>query len=214
MATHRALVTFPAVTGIAEDAVTNTLHFLPDPGGVAAALSALDTAIIAFYNDATTGVGRFLSESQSRAASAATIRWYDLAEPPPRVPVRTTVFTLVASSAATALPSECAIVLSFQAVKVSGVNQARRRGRIYIGPLNAAVSTVTAGVARPSSTVRSNIATRALALRNAATAANSPWSVWSEVNGGPSSVNDGWIDDSFDTQRRRGVLTTARTSWA
>lgn len=213
MATHRALITMPAVSGINEDAVTNTLHFLPDPGGVAAALAALDTAIVDFYNNSGSGVGALLNNQVSRVANACTIRWYALDDPPPRVPVRLTTFTMKAAGSGGALPGECSVVLSFQAVKVSGVNQARRRGRIYLGPLTDAVSTVTGGIARPSVTIRGNIATRAAALKAAAVAANSPWSIWSEVNGAPSSVADGWVDDTFDTQRRRGVRATTRTAW-
>lgn len=212
--THRAQVIIPAVSAIPEDAVTNTFHFQVDPGGVSAALSALDTALIAFYTTtSTTGLASFLSADRSRVTNACSIRWYNLDEASPRVPVRTTSWTLTGTAPSGGLPQEVAIALSFQAIKVSGVNQARRRGRIFIGPLADAAATVTSGVSRPNTTfiTRANLCMQA--LKSAAIAANSPWSVWSPTNNTPASVNDGWVDNAFDTQRRRGVAPTVRTAW-
>ena len=38
--------------------------------------------------------------------------------------------------------------------------------------------------------------------------------VWSVANNDLVLANDGWVDNSWDTQRRRGLDTTARTTWA
>jgi hypothetical protein len=39
------------------------------------------------------------------------------------------------------------------------------------------------------------------------------WVVWSEADQDAGSVFDGWIDNAFDTQRRRGVQASSRTTW-
>jgi hypothetical protein len=39
------------------------------------------------------------------------------------------------------------------------------------------------------------------------------WSVWSEANQTASPVRDGWVDDAWDTQRRRGLDSSARTTF-
>lgn len=211
--THRAMVTIPAVTAVNEDSITNTFHFQVDPGGVEGALSALDTALIAFYNDATNGVGKHISGFQSRAANACSIKWYRLADAKPRVPVRTTLFTLVAPTGTTPLPRENAIVLSMSAQVVSGLNQKRRRGRVYIGPITTNALTEASGDMRVSASVRTGIAGRASALKAAALAANSPWSIYSTANASPSAVAQGYVDDAIDTQRRRGTRAVARSTW-
>lgn len=211
--THRALVTLPATTGLPEDVVTNTFHFQLDPGNVPTAMAIVETALMDFYNNATQGVAAIISQYQSRVANAATIKWYDLADPTPRIPVRTTTFTLIAPNTTTNYPRECAIVLSFQAVRVSGLNQARRRGRVYIGPICSSMVQDTAGDIRPSALAITKLTNRASALKTACLAANSPWGVYSPTGGSISSVADGWVDNALDTQRRRGVRSTGRTTW-
>ena len=211
--THRALITLPAASSLPEDAVTNSLYFQVDPGGVEGALSALDTAIVNFYAATTVGISRYISNFITRTTNACSIRWYNLSDPEPRVPVRTTLFTLIAPDGTTNLPRENAIVLSFKSTTASGVNPRRRRGRIYIGPLITNAIAESNGDMRVSGTARTNIGSRAVALKTAALAANSPWSIWSPTGNIVSSVNDGWIDDAVDHQRRRGTRAVQRTVW-
>jgi hypothetical protein len=39
------------------------------------------------------------------------------------------------------------------------------------------------------------------------------WGVHSRKNNNINAVTNGWIDNEFDTQRRRRILATARTLW-
>jgi hypothetical protein len=47
-----------------------------------------------------------------------------------------------------------------------------------------------------------------------ALAGNNDWCVWSVADQIAVPVANGWIDNAFDVQRRRGVDYTSRTLWA
>lgn len=109
------------------------------------------------------------------------------------------------------LPSEVAVCLSFQAAQVSGTPQARRRGRIYLGPLGAS-GLDTNG--RPTSACRSAAsAVGASILADSVSNGGWSWVVWSPTTGTSSIVTNGWVDNAFDIQRRRGVAPTLRTTF-
>lgn len=218
MAIIRAQVELPSVTALPKDSAINTFHFQT----VASPASSLDldfieASIANFYDIgvATTGKpGSYISERISRVVPT-TITLYDLADLEPRVPVREGDFTLAAALNSTELPDEVACVLSFQAVALSGINQARRRNRIYLGPLNGAALPVTAGVrSRPRLELRNALATKAAAMA-VDTPGDPAWVVLSTATGVPvvADVQNGWIDDAWDTQRRRGLDATLRTLW-
>lgn len=112
------------------------------------------------------------------------------------------------------LPTEVAICASFQGVQEAGHSQARRRGRVFIGPIRqAAIQIGTDGYPRVSSTARNAIATACTNLQANASAADWPWCVWSRADDELYIVNNGWIEDEFDTQRRRGPGPLTRTTW-
>jgi len=104
--------------------------------------------------------------------------------------------------------------LSFQGERTSGQSQARRRGRVYLGPFGSSAGDTTSG--RPSSGLRGGIITAAAAFGVQSQAAIE-W-VWGVIStAGPSmsfsEVKDGWVDDAWDTQRRRGEGATLRTTF-
>lgn len=101
------------------------------------------------------------------------------------------------------------MVLSFQADKVSGLPQARRRGRVYFGPLGGAAE----ASGRPGTTLLSAVVAFGAALLSESNLADWTWVVYSTVNNGGAPVTNGWVDNSFDTQRRRGLEWTARTTF-
>jgi hypothetical protein len=39
------------------------------------------------------------------------------------------------------------------------------------------------------------------------------WAVWSTTRSQMARVVGGWVDDDFDTQRRRGLTSSFRTKW-
>jgi hypothetical protein len=131
-------------------------------------------------------------------------RIYDLGDPPPREP------TIVPSTAwikptGSGLPAEVAIVLSFYGSR----NLPRQRGRLFIGPLDTGVlSQATNAVVRPALESRDAIRRGAVNVLN--TTQNLTWVVISPTAATATVIENGWIDDAFDTQRRRGVAPSSR----
>lgn len=205
MPTVRALITIPMDSGLLEDAATNTLYFEAPLVDQAAELTGITTALTSFYQ----AVDVYLS---ARCNNPVTVRYYDLSQAQPRVPLREDTMTLTFGTG-DPLPQEVALCLSFQGAKSSGVNQARRRGRIYLGPLDRTAAGSTVNADRPHATALSTIATAATALATAAFGNGTPWVVYSPSNNASTSVTDGWLDNAFDTQRRRGLAPTSRTLW-
>lgn len=219
----RAQVTIPLDAGLPEDYVTNTWYFdgddiggTPNPGDYHDTVMDLLTA---FYQ-AIDGV-----IFPTQVNTPATVKIYDMRDPEERVPEFTGTIALV-PNAADMLPSEVAIVNSFRAEYESGVNPQRRRGRIYLGPICTAAGEVAFGHSRPSGAARATIAAASETLQEGkllddAFVHRVRWAVYSPTTDLTSSIDDafndviaGWVDDAWDTQRRRGAAATGRNTWA
>jgi hypothetical protein len=163
--------------------------------------------------------------SANTLSGAGTIEVYDLHDLSPRIAIYSTAFTMLAMGDADALPTECAICLSFQALPLSGVNQQRRRGRLFLGPLDQGVSSTAAGVVKVTDTALGTITVAANGVRTTGDTETWQWSVfspttagippWSELDlsNATSDVDNGWADNAFDTQRRRGTAATSRQTF-
>lgn len=169
------------------------------------ALAQVHAQLAVFYQ----GIDAFMS-SLVRSANGLELTSYARADTKPRAPVMVDRYTLNPLGSAP-LPTEVALCLSFQAAKISGSPQSRRRGRVYIPFMDEAYSD-TAG--RPTSGLVTGLATEAQAFLAASDAAV-PWSwhVWSTVGLFGAAVADGWVDNEWDTQRRRGRKATSRTTF-
>ena len=216
----RAQVVLQGGTMLPEDRFINTFHFEHDVTQyptLAGFVTAHEPPLSNFYDTSNPGqtqaIGAYIGEFANRVG---TIRWYDLNDAEPRVPVITS-FTMPAPVAAVSLPEETALVLSLRA---SPPVTARRRGRIYLGPLALAATTTvdssTTVPTRPAAQLMNDVCTAALMVRDAVIAlpGNTHWTIRSVtpvVNG--VDVAGGWVDNAFDTQRRRGPDATARTQW-
>lgn len=212
MPTIRAQFVGQGGSGLPEDRFVNTFHFF---GGVVAYDAAVDLihpVLEDFYNtNLGTGVaiGARLSEYVSRSAQ---IRYYDLTTAEPRVP-RIEPITLPAPLLSTSLPEEVAICISLRGQPPV---TARRRGRLYIGPLisSAATDTTTTVPSRVANAAQ--WAAQADGLREGILAIDNGcvWSIRSTV---PAqnfvTIFGGWVDDALDIQRRRGPGSTVRTDW-
>ena len=203
MPNYRAQVIIRTVDNIAENFITNSWCLnvaagTPDYTGIAAAFDAFYSNLDVYFSPAVAQTGH-------------EIRFYALPGTPPNYPITNRFFDLSLQPSGTALPREVALVLSFQALKSAGVNQRRRKGRVYIGPLDSSGS----GGERPTSALRSDLANAAVGLQTAFTALtlDTTWSIWSEANQTASPVRDGWVDDAWDTQRRRGLDASTRTTF-
>lgn len=189
-------------SGIVNDYPTNTWWFDDDDGTT---LPAIETELIAFYNAVRTHFPSAVSQTNH------TFTWYRYSDTPPRAPIRETTWNLSSSPTGSPLPSEVALCLSFQAARISGVPQARRRGRVFIGPLNTG-SVHTDG--RPSAALQSALVGAGNTLLDNSQASTTwKWAVFSRVLGTGSEVASGWVDNAFDTQRRRGIAPSARTNF-
>lgn len=201
---------------LAEDQYVNTWHFDTFDGGVdrETDFANLVTDLTAFYQ----AIDGYLSIGLQPSIEFVG---YDLGDSEPRAPFAddTAALTLSASSG---IPSEVAICLSYQGQRVSGQSQAQRRGRLYIGPLGANVlGTSIDGQHRPAAAFVTALAGAGTALL-ASTYAGTWWRVFSPTRaaqGGGLSlamtpVTDGWVDDAWDIQRRRGAQPTTRTTFS
>lgn len=206
---------FQDTNGLSEDRYVNTFHFLDLPLG-GDDYAALAAAIKSFYYDANNPDGSIRSYMANHAVGdGSQIKVFDLDDPEPRVPVYDETYDPVpANSASDALPGEVACCLSFTAPPAPGVPMARRRGRIYIGPLNMDAIDAVAAVdkARPDNVFRTVCTAAFRRLADDSFAAGFALVQYSPTAGVASAPSSCWMDDAFDTQRRRGVAPTTRTT--
>lgn len=218
-------------SGQAEDAILNTLYFssiVSPPTGTW--LTDLDAAVLKFYNDPVGSPARSIHQyigSVQMLTARETNKIYNMADDPPRIPVGN--FTDPApdwpNNTTPAMPSEVAICLSFRGNLESGQPAARRKGRIFIGPLNTSVLQAdTNGTARVHAELQQTFVNAAQRLQADAQTAGFNWIVFSPTSVaaeqpsggdfGEFEVTSAWVDNAFDTQRRRGVNAGSRVTLA
>ena len=216
----RAQVVLPFRTNLPGDAITNTFHFgVDDALGMIPATVDLIPALTAFYLDAyDIGMAAYVN------LPACHINFYDMSTPAPRIPyIDTTIgaqFGTNMTTSTTPVPTEVAAVLSFEATPVAGQNQARRRGRVYLGALSTGMLTNASSTAPFFPIFNTTFITDVVESAESnllslvtSSSGDIQWAVRSEVNDSAYIIAQGWVDNSPDTQRRRGVLATARTLW-
>lgn len=204
MPLYRAQVTFQGATNIAEDRFINTLHFIVDSGTTPSAAAVIGDNIHDFYNTPTgaLSIGGCISSFVNRAA---TIRYYDMSQAEPRVP-HIDEWTLNASTGDAPLPEEVAVVASFHGgLPVTP----RTRGRIFLGPLNGAVTFNSGQGVKVTAAFRDHVCNRMAALA----ASDAGWVVHSPTTGNNTVVSGGFCDNAFDTMRKRGPKATGRSIW-
>lgn len=214
MPMYQTQVIFPFFTNLPRDVAVNTFHFFSGDEDLDSVADPIATALTAFYAGVyTTGA----------AARVNYIDWtriqyktFNLEDPPPRVPViRTPTWT--AATGASTIPTEVACVLSFHAAPESGVRFQRLYNRIYlpgIMPTHLSSSAVDE-FPRFASTFISQITTAADGL---AVPFGTPSVAWTQVSRATGAIvgrpiTGGWVDNSPDTQRRRSVGASSRTTW-
>lgn len=99
-------------------------------------------------------------------------------------------------------PRDVALCLSFYADR----NLPRQRGRLYLPMCN--------NVNLPSKPTATHM-NKALAVATMLAAIGGvdiDWEVWSPTSNSGKKVTNAWVDNEWDTQRRRGLKATTRTS--
>jgi hypothetical protein len=212
MTLYKFTVTFQDAGGLPENQIVNTWHFWDEPGFVTDFDNVRDMLDDFYCTQPFGGTGSIVSFMSPGLAATVLVKAYNPSDPIPRTPVYESSFTRPNTSTGDPLPREVALVCSFQLPPISGTPQARRRNRVYLGPFG---ETANGTDGRPVLALRTNIARAARDLIDASNASlNWDWYVWSDTyqEGGP--VQEGWVDDAWDTQRRRGLPATARTQFS
>lgn len=205
----RVQAVFQGGSGLPEDRFVNTFHFAsatnqPYAENALACRNAVEGFFVSPHGGEA-AIGAHLSPYVGRAF---TVTSYNLLDAPgERLP--TTQAATLPASTADGLPEEVAICLTLRGAPPV---TPRRRGRIYIGPLcdnnGIIVYANTTTPARPKMTSSASI-TAALGasftyLKNVVTA-DTAWCIRSTT---PTEnfvpIVDGYVDNAFDTQRRRG----------
>lgn len=205
------------------DVAMNSVYIEPLTMG-SAVTSLPEVAALAFkdFFDATpagqtNAVGRYLSAYILRT-NGFNVKVYNPLDPIPRVPLFEQTYSLGSNALVTnSLPFEVNLCSSFQASRASGQSQARRRGRIFVGPLcGSALDGGSASVApRPALAFRNTLAAAAARLAGGSDPLIGSWRqyVRSTVNNNFVAVTSGWVDDEFDTMRKRQVDPDQRSTW-
>lgn len=213
------------VSGLPEDIVVNT--FAVDFGG-GTDYGDVFTAFDRFYNTPIGAGTLSLSNNIGWTVERSDgLRMEVVEDPqtPPNVPSAISVTDLDVSSSTgdpmdgpiDPLPQEVSVCSSFFASGYPDVSPTpgRLRGRVYIGPLGFnTIAGVAEGLpSRPGTEIIDLIAATTQRLVGDLDADGHALCVWSRVDGVFRPVVGGWVDNEWDTQRRRGRKRTTRTMW-
>lgn len=213
----RAQAVFQGATNLPEDRFVNTFH-----SEWSGAFTDYDTARIdwavaveTFYLVAGSN-GRSVAQLMSPFISSMQIITYNMDLPEGEREPSVLNSTWVDPGGTNTFPEEVAVCLTLHGEPPI---TPRRRGRLFIGPLMADTDVRTnASNTMPNrvnigagQSIGSTLAFAAARLRDHA---NQNWCIRSTV---PTEnyvpIAGGWIDNAFDTQRRRGPDPTARLVW-
>lgn len=196
MALYRSIVSIPLDSALPRDAVNLTPWFndhglTTDPQNLASSLA-----------DVFSGVGSWLG-----AAYEITVKMYEHTPGDPTTgPPKASVTKNKGSIATCNGPREIALCLSYYA----GQNIPGRRGRLYLPITCLSGGTAQWTTLRPDAAMRSKVS--AIGGKLAAIGgADVDWVVHSKRDDASFNVSNTWVDDEWDTQRRRGLGPTART---
>lgn len=129
-------------------------------------------------------------------------------------PIGEKAFTLSAAGAGGTIdmPQEVAICASERSITDTTLPRRRRTGRQYIGPWNLRAMHQGTGNPKPDAATILAVAESSEYLASQS-GAGSDWVIYSRAAGAVSVIDYGWVDDEWDTQRRREIDATARTTW-
>lgn len=230
MSRYIAQVARLSVTGLPGDEAENVFHFnsATTGAGTVTEATAIVTALAAFYSTDHSGVGdpvlaAYLSPAWSETTIVKIYDEDDTSKPKPILHQGN--FTMAFSS--DPIPENVALCMSYRSTS----NAPRHRGRIYIGPLSslamdAAGTTQDAPLteSRPSVNFQTVLAKSGAFLRGTLSG-GVIWCVRSGLGAGSWSaktktgtkvvtyepVQAGWVDNEWDTQRRRRIKASTRT---
>lgn len=224
MATAQLRAVIPFRTGLPADVSVNTFSVIAadlTEGSRTELLNAVQSFYIDGFTSPTQGpLGGWFSPAVNRNALAARIELYEV-DPGSGLagtPIELRQFTIPVGPGAAddLLPNEVAICSSFAAGAPAGTSAARRRGRIYFGPLRDTSITNDPLTFQPivATSLRETLLRATERLAETLLSQGHELSVWSRTDGAFFPVVRGWVDNEFDTQRRRGEVATSRLLWS
>jgi hypothetical protein len=213
----RVQAVFQGKSGLPEDRFVNTWHFRNDAGiGTGAdAVAAMVAGLNRFYFEAPAAgkqaVGAFI---QRDVIDSIQYRGYDLGLDEPRAPIIVPGPSPLPPTLATGplVPSEAAVVLSFGSAVIppkTGTPGKRGQGRLYIGPVNGNACKLVAGVVRVETLLQDSLT---LAFKKLQLESGFTTVVLSPTYQQTDVVTKCWVDDAFDTQRKRGPAPLTRVA--
>lgn len=223
----QCIQTWAKKSGVPEDAVQNQWIFhygsgadLPD------AMDDIRDNLLQFWTNIDAGQTnapeQYMSPALSDGVDGVVLDFYDITAhldgTSHGTPIgrRTLTLTPGGGTIGTGLPDEVSTVLTFhrpygtdEEFAVGSRPRARDRGRLYFGPLDRTVLLADSlGEVRIDPVVCQDFVVAAAIL--AAHVDTTRWAQWSRVTASIGIVASGWMDNAFDTQRRRGVLPNVR----
>lgn len=211
MAIMRAMFVGQGKSGLPEDRFVNTWHF-SNTSVYEDHVDLVWPILSQFYSQSgglLGGMARSLGEWLSPWVDrAAELVFYDLNTAPPRVPTVHPI-TMPSPFSGGGFPEEVALCMSLKALDPP--HSPRRRGRLYFGPFNLGAGNAADNIspARPTQPLIDDVIAGAEAI---IATAGVDWMIRS-TRPTPNYVRIGsvWVDNAWDTQRRRGPDATART---
>jgi len=193
MADYDVQVVLHSFTALPRDAVVNTFHFdvnFPDTlnglcDDIAAAYATLAPIVLGDVN-------------------GMTVKVY-LPGLNPAGPVFEKSYA-APNVGATSGPGEVAICLSYTATDNVAAAGKRRRGRVYIGRLKGSIL----GTAFVQGIHRDAVLAFGQSIGSAGNAGNTTWKMHSRMDNVYVKIEAIFVDDAWDTQRRRGKAPSVR----
>lgn len=210
----RAQLILQGKSGLPEDRFVTTWAFLRGTGVSYEDAAPLVAQTMDGFMMGTRDSGRdlesYLSPAVKTGTGAVIVKTYDLGQPPPREPDEFLLDIVAAPSSSNGIPAEVAVCGSFYSFR----NLPRSRGRIYWGPFNTGVlMNGTNGRVKPDTVFVDTLAQSLDAVKTQSQATGLTWCILSQRDAELKPVTNGWVDDAFDTQRRRGEEPISRVEW-
>lgn len=204
----------PDQDGLALDETINTFSFIDD--GSASLTTWFDSLLNGTSGAQAHPLSYYIGASRSRTADAVQVRYYDVSAhldgTPHGGPFEVDTLTLGASGGSQALPEQVCVTVSFyDALTVGGITTGRHRGRVFFGPLDVAcAATDTFGRLIPAPAFLTDLD---IAFSRFGGLTAGAWALWSRADAAMHAVTAGFIEDTFDVQRRRRLEASSRSTF-
>jgi len=225
--------TFKDSDGLPKDDFVNVFYFNTSEVAVVGERVSAVLQVIDFYAHMTAGgnpVGAYLSPVIF--PRHGVIKVYDFADAKTRPILLQVDFNIAASLGGGGVPEEVALCLSYYTDR----NLPSHRGRIYLGPLAAGAA--NASPVRPAASFVAALVDAASRLVAHVTvpagdgvvntwsphgaaetdppadpSGTAEWALYSRKLNTQVAITAGWVDDEWDSQRRRRIAASTRTTW-